>query len=269
MRKTSLRAVSLAVVLSAAVLTPRDCPAGFCLSFGIGSKFTCIDLFCDGPGEQCVPFQGIVVSYCKCLITGLTPPAPPPFFPSPDDIHLDMSLQNDLLSVSGQVTSSPFAGDPLIGAPIAFSGPLGLFLTETESNGDGVALFEPSSPVTVTFGNFLSGQVQSALYVEDGNNTDRPFSISVTNVVAGSQDSPWVDAYLANNPNRFLDLGGDFPVAEFSNIESHNGFSTTGMDGVAVPVNTPEPSSVALAGVSTACIGAFRWRRRRAVAARF
>ncbi len=231
-------------------------------AFGIG-KVICFGT-CP-PGQTCAvfsaPFPVIgFQEWCAC-VPGT--PAPPPPGPGPAPVTLVGSLDAGLLTLSGTWQGSPFAGDPIIGASISFSGALDL-IGAVGAPDDGLAVFLPSAPVAFSVGDYLSGTVSGVVYREDPSPMGGRFSVTVTNLVKGPDQSDFVDAIFSLEGLLGLGLGVDAPTPLFSSIQAGQ-FGPTTMVGIAEAV-VPEPGSVGLLGLGSFVLIVSRaaWGRARA-----
>jgi hypothetical protein len=178
-------------------------------------------------------------------------------------------MTDDLLTFSGFVTGSSFTTDPIVGADIVMSGSLLLAFAFSLADGTNVAEFEPQGTVTFSLGRFISGEIIAADYVETPLGGNR-FNLTIANLVAGSQQSDFVD-FVMTTPGLFgipvLGLGIASPTSLFA-AGSFPDFGPIQMENVIVPA-VPEPGTTALFGLGVVGLPRLRHGRRPRGSSRF
>ena len=243
MRATTL---SLALLVLCGLLGAPEAEGSLCTGITTNPN-DCFGADCP-PGYACVA-KKIFDGFYKCTCVPSNMMMGPPPGPGPIGVSLTETLQNNTLTVTGTVTSSPFGpSDAIVGAPITFSGPFAFI-----NAGSDDATFVPSGQVTVTVGKFLSGTVPAMLFVTNADNTYE-FETSFTNLVAGpnSSQSTYVSQVFAlpGISSNTSGIGVGVSSANLLPDILGGSFASTTMNGLGqafAPV--PEPSSLILMGL--------------------
>ena len=258
-----LNAVLVAVL--ACVFTPQaEGACSGCISF----RPYPLPLFCSGcvPSDEsiclgCEPTPNATDFWAVCSECLEAVPGPPiaQCTECPGAAtDLTMSLSGTELSLTGSVTGSNLAlSDPLRGAALTFSGTVSL--SETVSLPDvSAALFLPSTPVTVTIGGVVSGDLMAVIYTE--TEFRNSVSVSIFNPVAGPSASPFFSQLQQIN-SEVIGFAGTSSTPLFGSITG--GSLSPTLISADFTTACPEPSTVStmIAGALLLGVGAMRRKK--------